>query len=207
MIRVGRSGWQRLLESLAGGRLPFPEVLPEQAIEIPHQAVAVRCERAQPDVLMTIRLGAWTQRAHRLEQLALDRGDLGLPEVHRNLRQRQHLAPGVGCPANDDRIAEVAAVVNPVEMHAERRRQLRIEDAVLDHRHHAAGDERTQIAFGLAGRCTPGLPASDVVDVNDHLMRWYPCRATRRPLWPPPKIAALVRHNEAGRERPASLSS
>src|SRR5688572_30483391 len=58
--------------------------------------------------------------------------------------------------------------MNPVEMDAQRWRQLRIEDTVLDHRHHAAGNQCAQIAFGLAQLSALLLRAGNMVDVNDH---------------------------------------
>ena len=118
---------------------------------------------------VAVGLSPGAEGANSLKELPCEGCRVGLPEIHGDLRERQHPPARIGGPADDYRIAEVALVMDPVEMHAQRRRQLRIENAVLDHRHHAAGHERAEIAFGLTDRRTLGFSGSDVVDVNDHL--------------------------------------
>ena len=77
MVGVGRTRRQRLLESLSRCRFPLGKVLPEQPVEGPHQAVAIRRERAEAHVTVAV-LGAGAQTAHRVQQLAFDPGGVSL---------------------------------------------------------------------------------------------------------------------------------
>ena len=168
VIGVGRAGRQRRLEPLARGRFPVGEMPPEQPVEVPDQAVAIRLEHVEIDVALGIGVGRVGEALDRLRQVLGQPIGHGLPQVHRDLGQRQKLAPAVGGAPHHHGVAEVGLVLNPVEMHAQRRRELRVEHAFLDHRHHRPGDEPGQFTLR---RALPGgflLTGGYVVDVNDH---------------------------------------
>ena len=117
---------QRRLEALARGRFPVAQVPPEQPVELPDQAVAIRLELVEIDVVVGVgvgrrRRGCCTASASSVGQP----GGVGLAQVDRDLGQRQQLPLAVGRAPHHHRVAEVGLVLNPVEVNAQRRRQLR----------------------------------------------------------------------------------
>ena len=145
------SGWfasdaarERRLKTAARRRFPLAQVLPEQPVEVPDHAIAVGPEIIQVDAAVVGGRGRADapQRAPQLQT------QLGGSACRRSIAIS---ASDIGClrvggATDDDRIAEIGLLVDPVEMHPQRRRQARIEDAVLDEVHERSGDEAGQLA-------------------------------------------------------------
>ena len=181
MIGVRRDAWQRCLEAAARRRLPVGQPLPEQPVEFPDQSVAQGSEVVEgywPVFGWRARRGCHPRetgdgpaqkRPLRIGQQRRQPFRLDLAQVDGHLRQGQHLALGVDRAPDDHRIAEVGAVLNPIEMDAQRRKRAHIHLSLLQQ-----GRERFNDASGELGERLARTVASDarrlkvLVEVDDH---------------------------------------
>jgi len=145
MVGVGLAARKRRLETASRRGLPLAQVLPEQAVEIPDHAIAVRAEIVQVHAAIVGRRRR-PDALQRAAELHRQLGGIGLPEIDGNLGERHRLALGIGGSAHADGIAEIGAVLNPVQVDAQGRCKVRVEDAVLDEVHERSGDEAGQLA-------------------------------------------------------------
>ena len=163
MIGIRLDARRRQLESVARRRLPGLEPFPEQTIEPPDDALTQRREVLQAHAIVRRGLELGVDRLQGAGELLRHQRGIGLAEVDRDLGERERPAVGVGGPPNGDRIAEIVLVVDPVQVHAQRGEQPRVDGSLFDERHDRPDDETGQIAQALRARA-----ARDVIEMEDH---------------------------------------
>jgi len=140
-------------------------MLPEQPVEVPDHAVAIRAVIVQihpPIVRHAVAAGA----PGGARQLRGQLRRLTLAQIDRDLSKRDGVAVRIGGATHDHRIAEIGAVLNPIEMNAKRRGEAGIELAVFDQINQRAGDQTGELS---ELRFLGALPFErNVIDVDDH---------------------------------------
>ena len=155
---------QRFLEPAAGGGFPVTHTLPEEPVEPPDHAVPDRHPR----------LEGHSAHRHFLERLrgstegpserVGERGGLDPTEVHRELGESQGSAGPIGGPPDENGLAEVRLVLDPVQVDSQARHQARLDGPVGDQAEQRPDDVRAPL--GENGLLRTAW--RDVIDVEDH---------------------------------------
>src|SRR5262249_45010097 len=143
------------------------EVTPEETVEVPDHALAIRLVLVEIHAAVVagrVRTDAFDRPFELMRKLSR----LTLAQIDRDLGERQRLAFRVGRSADDDGVAEVGLVLNPIEMDTERRRDPRIELAAFHQIDQRAGHKAGELSeLRLLAGFT--LALRDVVYMDDHL--------------------------------------
>ena len=147
MVGVRAAARQRRLEAAAGLTLPVGDTLPEESVELPDGAFAERCPVLEDDAAPGLAL-VGADGGHRAGEI-VDQALRPRPaHVDRELGERHRLTARVGGVANRDRLSKVRLVLDPVEVQAKAREQLRVEPALVEQREERRDDPA---GSGLAG--------------------------------------------------------
>ena len=170
---------QRRLESSAGRRLPVGQPLPEQPVEFPDETVAHRTEVVQGNrpAVAGRRRGARATRPapKRLLRIGQQRRQpfgFDLAQVDGDLGQRQHPALSIDGAPDDHRIAEVGAVLNPIEMNPQRRQRAHVDLSLLEERRERFNDPPGELGERLPRPFPSGARRlKALVEMDDHRTR------------------------------------
>ncbi len=157
VIGVGSPAGKRLLEAAPARLLPIGEALPEETIEAPEERIAQRRPTLEVEAPVLF-AGLAAEGGERPAQSFAGFHCRGLTEIDGDFGQRQRPALAVGRAPEHHGVAEIGAVLHPVEMDAETGEVTGIGVALLD--------EREQRRQRLAG--SRGESGRQMVDVEDH---------------------------------------
>jgi hypothetical protein len=119
-------------------------------------------------MVVDVGFGSGVEALHRAGEIGLQLRRVCLPQIDRDLCQRQRLPLRAGRATHHHRVAEVRLVLNPVEVDPQRWRHPRVQDAVFDERHQRTRDQAGHLTLWRPLAVSGLLTLRNVIDMNDH---------------------------------------